>query len=413
MRWKKRGKNEIIPADQALSNIYSSRGDLTRLGAYLYTETAPTNFIISGSTDPNSRLAPLYQYLHAFMGRYPMIVLHNGDSAMEDCAADVWNKHELGDNFPLWIVNQEDHGFEPFFGMDTHQVISVMRMLAARLNYTITPRLERVVRAHISILQEIEMPVSLCGFHYLCQFTDMGEFHDRILEQHGEVDGNRIWADLGAGSAESDNQFDLFRAVISNLAGDAAYSGWESSKISMANCLEAIRRQATLLLSVNDLHTELLLPYIVQELKSYSGRPFILLTDGIRIGKDLAEYLRSMGEACYFGLVSENIVDAVGNGSNDFLRLAEKVGCFIFFKHGTGTTATSISDVMGKGDYTRIDGSEGESTRFFRILPSDKHKDIRYSTENRYRVMPEIVTGLYPDQAIIFDADADKITFFN
>lgn len=73
----------------------------------------------------------------------------------------------------------------------------------------------------------------------------------------------------------------------------------------------------------------------------------------------------------------------------------------------------SNPEAIGKYDHTKVEASQGNARGFFRILPHDRHEDIRFSTENRYRVMPEEITGLYPGQAIVFDASTDQIIYFN
>lgn len=72
-----------------------------------------------------------------------------------------------------------------------------------------------------------------------------------------------------------------------------------------------------------------------------------------------------------------------------------------------------VRSAIGKYDHTKVEASQGTARGFFRILPHDRHEDIRFSTENRYRVMPEEITGLYPGQAIVFDASTDQIIYFN
>ena len=54
---------------------------------------------------------------------------------------------------------------------------------------------------------------------------------------------------------------------------------------------------------------------------------------------------------------------------------------------GTGKTAAALSEIIGKYDHTKVEASQGNARGFFRILPHDRHEDIRFSTENRYRVM--------------------------
>ena len=85
----------------------------------------------------------------------------------------------------------------------------------------------------------------------------------------------------------------------------------------------------------------------------------------------------------------------------------------VFLKHSTGKTAETISEVIGKFDYEKVEQSHGTHCGFFKILPEGRHSDIRLSTENRFRVMPEEITALGPGQAIIFNTSTNQIIRFN
>lgn len=140
-------------------------------------------------------------------------------------------------NGNMGLDHQRNSEFEPFFGMNEMQVVLSLRQLAYKLNYSVTPRFERVVKAHLSILKELNIPISLSGLNYLCQFYDIGEFHENIMALPcGEAISRRIWADLGIDSEDSNSQFDLFRAVISNLSHDASRGGWNDN-----NCVAELR----------------------------------------------------------------------------------------------------------------------------------------------------------------------------
>lgn len=411
-----RRRNEAGQINQQMSNVYYAQGRLEDLGAYLCSSGELVPFVISGGAQPDERYAPLYDFFDTFIGRFPMIILHNGDIHIEAMAIQAWEASGTCEMSPLWAVNQRSARFEPFYGMSAQQVTAVVRQLAKKLGYTPLPRLERITRAHIEILTQLEIPVSLSGFFYLCQFEDMGEFHENILALPcGEEVGRRIWADLGVDGEESGGQFDLFRTVIFGLARDAVQSGWsEDNSVADLNCLEAIRRGGTLLLSANDLYAELLLPYLVEEWKGSGRTPFILLIDGMRIeDSQMLDYLRHPSAGCCCGIISENIVDAVPGDENDFQRFAEQIRCFIFFKHGTAKTAAALSEIMGRCDHAKVESSQGVSRGFFQFLPRDRHEDVRCSIENRYRVMPEEITGLRAGQAVVFDASEDQIIHFN
>ena len=61
----------------------------------------------------------------------------------------------------------------------------------------------------------------------------------------------------------------------------------------------------------------------------------------------------------------------------------------------------------------KVETSQKYTRRAFDLFYHDRQDDIRYSTENRYRVMPEDIMELGLEQAIIFDTVIDEIIYFN
>lgn len=400
------------------SNVFRSRGPLENISSYLCTQGSINHFLISGGVEPDNRYMSLYPVLDSVIGRMPVIIIHSGDANIESMAMQSWQMYHanLEQKAPFWNCNRNNSFFEPFYGMKEMQIVNTLRQLSEKLNYSVTPRFERVVKAHLSILGALGIPYSLSGLYYLCQFYDMGEFHNNIMALPcGESMKRRIWADLGADDDSSNGQFDLFRAVINNLAHDAEESGWNSdNRVCQCNCMQAIMHNGTFVLSINDMYSNMLLPYLTEELKTQGARQFFILFDGITMkDENLLEYLCTQSSGCTFGIISENAVDQVGMDEQSFLRVAERMGCIVLFKHNTGKTATTLSEVFGKYDYKKVEQSQGVSRGFFKFLPQDRHDDIRYSIENRYRVMPEEIIGLRSEQAIIFDISSDQIIHYN
>lgn len=417
MAWKT--NHLTVNRNMQLANVFSNSGQLEQIGGYLCAGGKLLDFMISGGTEAEERYLPVYPVLDFIIGKMPVVVLHTNHIYMEEMVSEVWYAmRDMEEDFisPLWVCNNDTPCFEPFYGMADMLVIAVLRQLAVKLNYIVTPRFERTVRAHLSILKELEIPNSLSGLYYLCQFYDIGEFHENVMALPcGETKARRIWADLGVDDESGNGQFDLFRAVIHNLAHDAGQSGWKSDRtVCDCNCLQAIEKNGAIVLSVNDMYSNLLLAYLTEELKVHTHTPFFLLIDGVKFSdENMLEYLCAQNTGCRLGIISENAVDQIGSDEDAFFRLAERMNCFIFFKHNTGKTAAVISEVFGKYDYMKAEASQGVSRGIFSIIPRDRHEDIRYTTENRYRVMPEEILGLGSSQAIIFDTDIDQIIYFN
>ena len=402
-------------SNRRVSNLYSSRGSPEDISSFLFDNGLPLSFVISGGVSPDERLRAVAPVLDQFAGRMPIILLHAGDSYMEALVHDAWQNADGAGSVPCWLCGEKSPHFEPFFRMTESQIVTCCRLLAIKLSYSVTPRFERVVRAHLGILTELNIPFSLSGLYYLCQFRDMGELHANVMALPcGESRARGLWADLGA-DADNDTSFDLFRAVIQNLARDAETSGWRAdNNIREANCLSAVAKNAIFSLPVNALYSSLILPYLFSELTILGDRPFLLLIDNVKItDSDFLAFLSTPTGQTGLGLLADNIVDRIGTEDADFWRLAERIHCFVLFKHGTARTASALSEVLGKFDYTKAEQSRGISHGFGRVMPRDRHRDVRLTTENRYRVMPEEFTALGPGQAIIFDTKSDRIIRYN
>lgn len=416
MGWK--NNRSVDRSNMQTSNVFSSRGSLQNISSFICNGGTPLNFIISGGVEADDRYQSVYPILDLVVGKIPIIILHTGNIPIETMASESWRTiyTDGAKSVPLWICNDRNACFEPFLNMNEMQIVTCCRLLASKLNYVVTPRFERVVRAHLRVLKELNIPFSLSGLYYLCQFHDMGEFYDNIMALPIDQSFAKIiWADLGADDENGNSQFDLFRAVINNLAHDVEKSGWNADNtVCDSNCLSAVAHNAVFSLPVNELYSTLILTYLSVELTMLGNVPFLLLIDGVKINdSNFLEYISSLSNGNSIGLISENVVDQIGADEAAFLRFAERINCFVLFKHSTGRTAVTLSEVLGKFDYTKIEASQGVSRGFFKYLPRDRHEDVRYSTENRYRVMPEEIIGLRAGQAIIFDTKFDQIIHFN
>lgn len=410
-----RNDRSLDKYNAALSNVYMRQGDLFGLSDYFSPEKGLSNFVISGGAGTKDRFAPVYPFLAAIAGHGPIVVIHKNNPFIESIASKAMESNNSSSpQRPLWICNRRNSIFEPFLSMNEMQIVSACREIAKKLNYTTTARFEVVVKAHLEILKLINSPYSLSGLYYLCNFSDINELYNNIMELGcDEATKRRIWANLDIDN-NGGEQFYLFRSVINNLAKDAERCGWNPDNgVSSCNCLTAAKGCALFTLPVDDSYSETVLTYLAEELKIIGDVPIFLVIEGIKItDESFVKVLLSDSYNRHFGIISENIVDQINNKEN-FKSFAEKVNYYVLFKHGTGGTAEALSELIGKFDCTKQESTTGTNRRRFSLWADDTHKDVRYSTENRYRVMPEVITGLLPGQAIVFCTYTDEIIFYN
>lgn len=377
--------------NKQLPYIYD-RGTMADIVKYLYQDGELLNFMISGFAD--KKMPECYELLDEVreyaIERYPVLTLYRNNGAET-------------------ILE-----FEPFYGMTDIQVITAVRQLAAALDYTVMPKLEQIVRAHMQILKELDMSVSLTGFCYLNMYTDMEEFYDNIMALPcGEKKAVRIWADLGIDDTSENNQFYLFRSVIDNFAQEMQESGWErTGDADDHNCLLAIRHNESITLHINEMRSNLLFTYLAEELKACGNREYTLLIDDLKINSEnFLSYLCTVKENCHIGIASKNVVSQIEK--DYFTGLCEKMECFVLFKHSTAKTAEIFAELIGCSDKIKVEATQKYTRRTLDLFYHDRQDDLRYFTENRYRVMPENIMELGLEQAIIFDTVIDEIIYFN
>ena len=405
----------LTRGNDRLSNVSAARGSDDALCELLFPNGIPADFIISGGVTEGDRYRSIPAVLARLVGRLPVIVLHGGSPFTEELANRAIGYMPPERRVPLWITNRKETNLEPFLGMEPNEVVMACRQMAELLNYTVTARFERIIRAYLDILRLIRVPVSLSGLSYLCGITDIGEFHDNIMELPcNRREQERIWAELGLEDDAGYEQHAQFRTLIANLSAEAERCGWNPDRqVGFANCIRAIDNHAVLTVNVFESGYGLMLRYLARELSTQSNRAFFLLIDNVRLqDEELLKLLCSPGKNFCVGIIAGDAVHLLGS-EELFFRLAERMHCFVLYKHRVARTAQTLSELVGKYEKTKTDYSEGRGRGFGRLLPDNVHRDVRYSTENSFRIMPEEFTALGEGQAILFDTQMDRIIYFN
>lgn len=399
--------------NRRLANVAYSSGELSALCYYIDDGCFPSNFMICGGPGTVNRYRPVEIYLDKYIGRIPIIILHNRNTLLETIAYRISARKEMA-AAPI-IINRNNPVFEPFYGMSPAQAPGALHRIAEGICAQIPHGFERVVKAHIEILQLLGRPISLSGFRYLCGFDEIPLRNGVMQLPCSKEQSYQIWADLGADSRNENSAYDLFRTVISRVAEEALESGWnDNNAISDVSLLQAISQKRTILLSVDPICSEVMQSYFFEELRAANRHPFILIIDRIYLqDKRLLSFISRPSNTTALGLISDSVYDMFGGDEQVWKPALAGIRKYIFFKHNNAYSAEAASEIMGKMDYSRAEHAYGRNTPFMRLFPSGHHDDVRITTENRYRVMPEKITMLEDGQAIFFNADNDTIIEYN
>ena len=385
-----------------------------QLGAINYSSSSecPTqvlqkNFIISGG-DSDDHCNAVYSYIENIIGKCPLIVLYSGHTELPALVNNMW--HEMEITTPLWSIDKDSMDFEPFYGMDRNNILTVLREIAKKNNYVVKPCFDKVVDAHLSICKYSNLDVCLSSFSYISSFKDMKIFRENIMSLECEQNESlSICAGLGLGDDEND-QLDLFRSVIGIMEYEASYNGWYPDDVKCVNIGKAIEDTGTLLFSVDDFHKDNLIPYFLQELSS-GKKEYVLILDGVTINESFVNYLSRQRISSGIGLIAEDVTALFEQDKEKKIKyLSSKIDTYVLFSHRSSYSAELFSEIIGKSDQIRKEFSVGKSREDFHIWGS-KTTTASEKIENKYRVMPEDITGLSDGQSIVFDTRTSSVIF--
>lgn len=391
------------------ANKYVSSGSLESMGQCLCRNGFPVNFIISGNTYMEGKYAPVKYLLSNMYKEMPVVILHNGNEVIKDIAISSFEGNVCN-------ITSANKDFEPFFGMNEAKVATILKNLANKMGYIAAPKLQKIIRAHIRILELLNIPVSLTGLYYLCQFHNMNEFYENIMELPCEQRvAEGIWSDLCISQDSENDQFELFRAVINELAFEAEENGWSyDGEITGINCIETIYGNGKMLLEINNSHSDLFLEYIAEELKLISDRQYLLIFDGIHIDEgSLLTFIQRDNRRCICGIITDNAAGCFGESEEEFKKVIERMQFMIMFSHGSNNAAVALSEAIGKYDCRKMIQGVSVNKGYYNIFNKDSGKNYSIIEENLYRVMPEEILGLNSEQAIIFNMIEDEVIVFN
>jgi len=362
--------------------------------------------MISGGV-ADDRHAVFLQMYEKICGKVPIILLHTRNDNLTEGMQEIAEGLNITEKLQLFNVDEPGYGY--LNGVSPQGTINTLCYLAKYLGYECPPQFDRTVRAMILLAKEFNLPGGLAGFSQLAE-PSYAEFRQRIGRLGGDK-ANALAYDMEvSGRPEC---YYLFQAVIQKLAYEARANSWNSGRANPGNankscCIDAINNCSTLLLEMQGGLTRLVEQCICSELKEACHSRFLLVTDGIPAGSPgLAELLNS-GIGFKWGIIAEDAFSMLGE--DYFASTAEKAETILLFKHRTGVAAQRYSELIGRSDVQLEETSEGTAKETFKILPGSSHKDVRYTTENRYRVMPEEIMDLDERKAIIFDTNNNQIS---
>ena len=394
-------ENRLARLNMQNADITHYTGSVDALGAYVFPSGWKTNFLVSGGFSAN-RLPALGAALLDSMGQMPVIVLHNGFPGVETAFADILRvlEHE-GISVTYAAVDQHHPELEPFYGMAEGDVLSCLRKMAVKLNYEASALFDTTARAFFKILNLSNIPLCLSGLYYLCSIAHQGELHKLVHSLPiSEADARLLWSEVN--SSENDGPYKQFQSVVKAFADEASHSGWVGGHgNATVNCLAAEKLGASLLLTLDDGHAELMSIYLAEEIKLLRGPALILLYD-ITPGVELVDAIVNQSGRLYFGILGDHVASLFRAKPEQFSDVTSRVGSMILFHHNTAEAAEPYSKIIGQYDEIRQEQNVGQNRQFGAILPQGRNDGVVYRQQTVFRVKPQDITSLNPGEAFVY-----------
>ena len=403
---------DVFRESRNIPDAYMERGPLSQLGKYFLMSEPPFSFMLSGG-DTWSRQEAVDELLYRMIGEIPLILL-DGDGQLMRQVYGIWRMKS--DEWqrpccPLWNLGPENSsGFEPFLGMSAERIVEAVSNLGKEQGYTVTPALDRVVRAHISALELMGTSVSLSGFHYLCGIEDMDTL-GRMIRRLPK--GGELWKSMGVDD-EDHSQFDLFRAVLRGFAGDAAASGWlGAGSVRNCNCLQALRNNAAMVMTVGGDSARRMLTYLASELEGFSRTvPALLLMENVNMESEtFCDKLAARAGSWSVGIMGNNVPGLLRD-ENTFHRVCAGMKQIAAMKQSIYTSAETFSKVMGTFDTVQASVNKGSHARAFECYDDSHDKGIHYERKEEYRCRPQELMDLGAGETVILNTEDNALLFY-
>lgn len=388
------------------SNRYANR-----LSDYFFTEGRICNFGISGQAD---KTLLLYDVLFDAAGRIPVLILHNGSTAMRSEVALVWaDKFGSAEAEGRWDTHEG--GFEPFLMLDRVEITQFLRKMAEAKGFTCNVYFNRIVGAFLKILDKLGCSYSLTGLNYLCSIENNEEFRENVLELDcNESEKIRILADLGLSDEKSQEQMEILRMVVAQFAYEAKRCGWDSRMpVDEIDMMTAVEKNAVLLLDISAARYPLMMIYLAEELRLLDRKEILLLIDDVCLDQsEIAKILREAGPELRFGILGSNILDVIGGKKEEAQQFCDKLDCLVLLRHATGTAAQAVAELAGTHEVERETITKGMGKKAFAFLPDMFNEGKTVAKEDRFRIQPEELVKLPDNRAILLDMRTGEIIYF-
>jgi hypothetical protein len=358
------------------------------------------NFIISGGdSDERMKLCEM-MVRNTFNVKYPMIILHTGNTFLENIVAG----NQLG-----IVINKRNPIFDVFAEMEFDEILQFVTDTNTA-KYAISP----AARYVLEVAYELSIARNRSPYFYWyakCPFLTLGEsISDRLKKGLITQDNaNNLNTMLAAGQSETTK----IAAFFSDMKAQLDYISIQDPKtVQPVSMLSAIRRNQILCIDIKSSTNAMLLEMMGHSINIALNRGlnFSLLLDDVAFANNNI-FLNIISQASNHQniILSKDLFSSVGGNENLFATLIGGVDKTVVFAHGSNISCSKWSEYLGQ--YDKIDVSNSNSSGWFQSnrWASSAHQSQTENMVRELKVKPEQISRLSYNEAFIFDRQSGSL----
>ena len=366
------------------------------------------NVVVSGGNSTMRARAVAAAAACVFSNGYPVIVLHCGNSELEQQLQNTFVHSSM-----LVLINRGNPIYEPLTSLSNSE-ISQLFVQSGTGMYNIPSG----GRYYIEALAEFLRCKGIdpyCKLFFSCP-------HQRLLHV---IDSAAAAGRIGQKSSkqikslvmQGQNYRSTVETYFSRLEQQSSQVMCGKSQISRRiSLMSAAKQRLVISLDILSDTNDLLLNVIASEVERIvaSGIPVLLAVDDISLSSNdsVARLLRSSNPNFWRAVSSRDVYSMVGSNDSifsDLVNSAQK----IFFSSHSGVSCGKWSNVIGEYDKAEITQSFSSSYRFhsfFSVFPGqDNARNLTISQKREQIIKPEEISRMESNEIFVIDRVSQEI----
>jgi len=377
----------------------------SQIEAFFDANDPVCNMIFSGGAD-ELRIRSIIRALEcAFMQGASVLVLHCGNSLLEQNAYGYFGQHVV-------LINRNNPIYDPFVDLTNNNIVDII-LASSTKKHLINSAGRYYITGICSYIRSLNKSPHCYSFINCPHLELINQVND--AESQGRItsaEAKSIISQLLQGDVEKANIESFFNELSihgGNILSDKSNVGYS------INLTKAAQYGKILLVDVQSSINTLLINLLANEaiLAQEKGMGVLIVADGLQFDSSdaLTDYIRRTGSHSSFIASSDDVFSTFGSDEKAFNTLAGKSSKLIISKHSSAFSSQKFSEVIGSFEKQEMTESKTRHIDFFKQWGLGSTNTLSLSTKREYIVKPEEIQRLAMDEVYILDKHRGELAF--